>query len=754
MPLLQLLVATLALVAGSLALAASAERSSLSRRLLVAAVLVPAQITVLVLVLGWFFGAFRPIVLLVAALVVGGGEVLLLRRRTSWDGPMAPVAAARGAGRGLWHHKLIGAVVLLTGVLVAWQTARAVRVPDTTWDSLDYHLPEPSTWVLWGQLGRSGLSLFGAGYPQGQEVLHGWTMVFLHSIRGTGLVPLWLGAIGALSVYRLARHVGATAASAALGAAVLLGMPAAALQIGTAYVDLGAAAFALAALALALEARTADAPLALLAVASAAAGLAIATKPSMAPVVITVAVVGGLVSRRPVGEGRLAPVVGGWLAGTLLVVGLGGIWYLTSWVNHGNPFYPVSMLGFRGEGTFQELVRNTQTPDRLRGAVLPVQLWHSWTADLRHHPFDYDHREGGLGAVWLLCLPALGVLGVRLWRRDRVALGLLAWTGLATWLVSGSGWWARYSLVLAGIGCAALAVLVDVLRPAPVPAGRADRRPSPARRLAAPALGTVVLVAVAFTTVSALSPTSEYALENTVPYTRMPTGELAGVIVRGDGAEVLRPWGAFSGLDELEDGTTIAYVGRHGVTFPQVLIGIDLDHRVVALAPPESPAVLLATLQAIGARYLFVDAASGPNSMEALTTADGLHFRPVETEGLVTGGTMWEVGTFDECGEGRLELDLREEGSDVTASGRLTDDCGAIGGAPVEIYRAGDGDDPWTDATRVSRGITTNDDGYLLAEVPGAEGGEGVQYFGRFVGRSEDDRYRPPAASPLLTVAS
>ncbi len=161
-----------------------------------------------------------------------------------------------------------------------------------------YHLPEPSTWVLTGRVDRSGLSLFGAGYPQGQEVLHGWTMVFLHSIRGTGLVPLWLAAIGALAVYRIARHVGTSGPSVVLGAAVFVSMPAAALQISTAYVDLGAAALGLAALALALEARRAAQPFGLLLGATSAAALAVAMKPSTVPVVLAVAAIGGASSLR------------------------------------------------------------------------------------------------------------------------------------------------------------------------------------------------------------------------------------------------------------------------------------------------------------------------------------------------------------------------------------------------------------------------------------------------------------------------
>lgn len=745
---LQLLVATIALVAGSLHVAAWIESRSLVRRLLVVGVLVPTQITAIVLVLGGVMATFRPIPLLLTALLVGGLEVALLRDRVTWDGPMSVVGGLRRTVGGLRRHPLVAATVAVAAALTGWQTVLAVRIPDTSWDSLAYHLPEPSTWVLTGQLGRSGLSQVGEGYPMAHELLNGWTMVFLHSIHGTGLVPLWMAVVGGLAVFRLARSLGATVASAALGAALLLAMPAVALQIATGYVDVGAAALGLAAVVLALDARRAEHPFPLLLVAAAAAGLSTGAKASMAPVLLAVAGVAVVVSWPHLRARRVGPVVGAWVAGAA-TVGLGTIWYVVNLIQHGNPFYPVSTMGFEGEASFEELVRNQQAPPELYGENVPLQLWRTWTADLHRQPYDIDQRMGGLGAVWLLCLPALVWLGLRLWRRDRVALAVLAWAGVATWVVSGSMWWSRYTLVLAGIGCAALALARDALRPAPAPRSEPRLAPSGLRRLVAPALGVVVVALVGFNAVAAVSPAHEYALEQTIPFTRMGTGELAGIVRRGSGDTELRPWVAFLGLREVEPGT-IAFVGVPA-TFPQVIIGHDLDHRVVAIDPPESPEALLAALREHDVRYFLHSGAAPPGSLEALAVSDGLHYRPVTTQGLITGSTLFEVGTFDQCGSSEADLDVSLPDGRAVVSGRLADDCGAIEGAAVEVWRAGSPDDTWKGAARIET-TTANDDGAFMVEVPRARVLDGERVFIRFAGRSDAEGYRLPLASAPQTA--
>ena len=62
-------------------------------------------------------------------------------------------------------------------------------------------------------------------------------------------------------------------------------------------------------------------------------------------------------------DGRPVRVPGRWAVGALAVPGvLGGFWYIRNYVTYRNPVYPVSMLGFGGRGSFDQIVRSIQAP--------------------------------------------------------------------------------------------------------------------------------------------------------------------------------------------------------------------------------------------------------------------------------------------------------------------------------------------------------------------------------------------------------
>ena len=119
-----------------------------------------------------------------------------------------------------------------------------------------------------------------------------------------------------------------------------------------------------------------------------------------------------------------------WAAGSAVVVVLGGFWYLTNYATYRNPLYPVSILGFQGAGSFEQVVLNVQMPRSIAGDALPLQLWRSWTADLGHHAFVYDQRLGG----WSRVDPAVRAVAclhdVEAVVADRLALGLLWAVGI------------------------------------------------------------------------------------------------------------------------------------------------------------------------------------------------------------------------------------------------------------------------------------------------------------------------------------
>ena len=761
MQLLLLLVATGALIAGSASCAARLERESFSRRLLAArrARAGPDH---------------RP----GARGRLGPGIVPArlpaVRRRSRRGRARCSPSAASPAGRGPWRRgspsgacgegrgptRSIALVVAVAAAFVAWQSLIALRVPVTSWDSLQYHLPEPSTWVLNGSVDRSGLTLTGSGYPQGQEVLHGWTMVFLHSIRGTGLVPLWLGMIAVLAVYRIARHLGVTGPSAVLGAAVFLSMPAAALQISTAYVDLGAAAFGLAALAFALEARRAEQPLALFAGATVAAAMAVATKPSAVPVVLAVAAVGAIVTRRLRREARDQGATGTptvwtvWAAGAAVVVVLGGFWYLTNYATYRNPLYPVSILGFQGAGSFEQVVLNVQMPRSIAGDALPLQLWRSWTADLGHHAFVYDQRLGGLGAVWiLLCVPSLAFMTWKLWSRDRLALGLLWAVGIATALVSPIG---------VVVPLLAAARRRRLRRPRPRrrrrPAAAGCRPHEEARRLHrvwAPALLAATLLLVGFTTVSAVSPSSEYALENTVPLQPMGTGELWSQMRHGDDADI-RPWGAFAGPATSSPAAPRSPTSRRPrCRSPRWRWGPTSTTRWSPWTRRHRPAPWRSRCNARAPATSSSPTPSRPALWRPRPCATGCASGGITTSGLITGTSVWELGFFDECVGGRLVVTVADTGDSTVIAGRATDRCGALADAPIELWAAGaQADDPWKGAARVISGIETDDDGNFFTRTTNPNVTAERRYMVRFAGREDPTHYRPPSASKVIAVTS
>ena len=349
-------------------------------------------------------------------------------------------------------------------------------------------------------------------------------------------------------------------------------------------------------------------------------------------------------------------------------------------------------------------------------------------------------------------MPSLVFLTVRLWSRDRGALVVLGGAGIATTVITGSMWWSRYTLLLAGIGCVALAMSADAVRGQ----RRIGRHEKPRRtdRVRGPALLATILLLVGFTTVSAIAPSSEYALENTRPLQRMGAGELASRVLHGADDTDFRPWGAFAGLREVPEGEAIAYVEPAKLTFPQLALGIDLDHRLIAMDPPADPAALDGALRSHEARFLLLPDPLTPGAVETVAVQNRLRYRPVRTTGLLTGISVWEFGFFDECAGGRLTVTVTVRASTARISGRATDRCGALDEAPIELWAAGPGRDIWTGATRVLSGTGTDEDGNFLRELPREAVSTKVRYLVRFPGREDADHYRPPSASNVVSVTS
>lgn len=751
--LVALLVATGSVVIGCWAVLRRIEGLRASQRALLALVAVPSVITVLVLLLGGVVRTLNPLTLLISA--VGFGWFAVRRSGPppwQWDRRLVRRNVNVLLRCGL-DHPLISVVVVVALARVALQVVWAVAIPMWSWDSLQYHLPEPSAWVQTGHLGRGGYTPWGDGYPMGQEVLHAWTMTLLHTIRGTGLVVLWLVALGAAATYRLARAFRAVRALSVMAAAIFVSIPVVVLQVGTAYVDAGAAAAALGALALGLDAadarRTNDQARAALLIGSAAsAGLAISMKPSMAPVAIAWFAC-ALGTESLITPLRTSPALvrRRWALSLGALVVLGATWYLVNVVSHGNPLYPVRLLGLSGEGSYEELVLNTQAPEAIRSASTLVQIWRSWSTDLDLHDLTYDQRLGGLGAVWVLvALPCLVAFAWLSWAKERRQLLIVGLTALATVAITRSIWWSRYSLVLAGVGCVAIAVVADRLARGD-DAGR-KLRARPGAALAVVGLVVLTVLPVAYRSASS---TAIQGVDPDGASTTFGLRDAGRLIADRDTEARVWPWFASPDLQALPEGSTIAYLSN-GVVLPQVLIGLDLQHRVERIAPQPTPEALQARLAELEADYLFLPVPPRAGSVEAIAMTDQHLARRVTGEA-IGGGALWELGSFEVCDTERTEASAErdEDAEAVAVEGELRDGCGPVDEALVEVWVADRSGTVWSSARRVDQG-TTDEDGRFEIEVDAEALPKGARWFVRFTGRSDGEVARPPLASAPRTL--
>lgn len=744
---LLLLLATSVTFAGCWALASRLEPTSAGRRVLAFLVAVPAQVTVVMVAPG-VVGVLRPGVVATLAGLVGLAELRWLappRRSTA-----RPLRVALGAAvRSARHRPGLLGLTTLVGVAAAWQVALAARLPVRAWDSLWYHLLGPSTWVQHGRIEASGLNPFSDGYPQGQEVLHGWTILFLHSTRGTAVIGAWSLAMACVAIFLIARRF-ASFGAGVLAAATFASMPAASLQIAAAYVDLAAAATLLATVALLLDwERRATGTLPFrgraatsLVLAGAAAGLAIGVKAA------NVAVVGAgaafliaVTWRESAREGppfisvRRERLV---LAGTAVLLFLGGGWYVRNWISHGNPVWPVSALGFPGLGTMRQMVAGGQAPKNLADLPLPLQLGRSWVEDLRHPTYIYDQRLGGFGPIWILaCVPALVWFTLRSWRRDRLAWVFALGTAAAAALLSQMAWWARFSLALAAVGCIALGAAVDALTT--VAPGRWQGIARHALHLA---VAAAVLVAVQSTV---WRPQERIAY----PTARWATvTDLGRAIRRGDGAEHLAPWAYYRSLDALPPGSRIAVTSVEAVGLPQLLMGEDLRRQLVLLPPAVDEAGLRRNLRRAGARYLFVPNSAPATSLERTAAADPTKFRVAPLSRPLPDGVLYELGGFRYCGQAKIGALAGRTGKEVVIAGLVADRCGRVGGTELELWQSGPvADSPHVGSLMVGRTRPSDRAGRWELAIPARKLDDRRTYWVVQPGHSSGGTYHGAGAS-------
>ena len=273
--------------------------------------------------------------------------------------PAAPQPAGMVSTREILRTQI--AVAILAGLAAASVAARIQRGTLSGGDDLRYHGPAMAHWTVDGRLTLKPYC-YQAYYPLNAEAIATWFVLPFHHDGMVWLVGcLWL-AVAATAVAALLHRLGASAAMALLGAAVVLATQEIVLCSECfAAQDLAGPAMLLAALAWALGDSCCSARDRLAAqherasrtevtwgqalFAGACAGVAVGTKALLAPAAAMVLLWLALRGGRQRGMRSRMRVCAGFLAGAAL---LGGYWYLRNTVLTGNPFFPASIGPFDG----------------------------------------------------------------------------------------------------------------------------------------------------------------------------------------------------------------------------------------------------------------------------------------------------------------------------------------------------------------------------------------------------------------------
>lgn len=699
--------------------------------------LVPTQIAAIVLLVGGPLRTLRPGALTAACLAVATLEVTAGLARRGWP--------ARASRRRSVKTFIAHPLVLVAGVVVLaeylWESVRTIILPVHGWDALSYHLISPSSWVMQGRIGETGLDVYADGYPQGQELLHAFTMTYQHSLIGTGLVVVWLAVLGAACVAWIARALGASNSWAAFGGLLFLAVPTVFLQISAVYVDVGGATVALAVLVLARNrppVGSVGSPgrVAMLALTGAVLGLAVAIKASnlvLVPIVVGMLALDGTRAEWP--EGSMAPgrprPFRDLAVLCLPLAAIGGLWYIQNLLEHGNPFYPVTMLGFTGIGDVKAIIGGNKPPELESVPLGPIgELGRSWIEDLQPHALDYDQRLGGFGPLWLLAgLPALVAVVWRCWRTHQPVLLGIGVPAVVLSLASSTGWWARFSFPLAALGCSAVAWVLHEVR---------------ARR-------TWQHLAVVWVVGLSLA---GMAMANFPTDVAGPEGRVASpadlwrLSRHAEERDAVYPWGFYADMERVPAGAPIAVMGEGAEQFPQMLVGMNLEHLVIPLDDPATEAELVEQLEAADARFVVVPASKASGDLGSAVAARRTRFRPVITPIGTADATLYELGHFTPCDAPRIELDLVGAGRRRSLDGQLVARCGDLTGQEVLVW-ASTSEEVWPSAKRLGVVETDRKGRFVLALEAGDQGRE-VRYFASFSGGDIDGRYLDPAASAVL----
>lgn len=354
--------------------------------------------------IGWLGGAAN-----LAAFALAGLGVHRLTGHRPAGGPCAPAYDRTTLA-------VVAGVACLFGLPFA---LRALFVVPVDWDSLEYHLFLPTTWLQSGRLASLPWPYplnYLSFYPANGELLIAQLMSVARNDLFAESLTLPAVAATALAAAALARELGSSRAGAVAAGLWVATTPALLSYGATGYVEPLLDFALIAALVFTLRLTRAEArdELRLAALVGLAAGVAVGTKYTALPAA------GLFVAWSAVrllhAEKRAACL--GALAVPLVLTG--GAWYArNAWLT-GNPFYPVPVLGLPG-------IANPELP--WEGASIASQLAMLWQSGLllATHVGSPGSEAGRMAIGWKLWL-ALPLAAIGLGR----ALLLARRTGAAT----------------------------------------------------------------------------------------------------------------------------------------------------------------------------------------------------------------------------------------------------------------------------------------------------------------------------------
>jgi hypothetical protein len=562
------------------------------------AVISVAQVVGLVLIMGWL-GQLRrePIlianVLLDAVLISVGRRGLIAACRDLLTDACASLAE-------LVQSKSALVLLLISASLWIWILTLGILLPPTDYDGLAQHLPIAAFHLQSGNLASIDTPYRGIrAYPANGSLLMAWSILIASNDTFVDLMqwPFWL--LGALSIYHLARCVGATRRSAVLGTLVFTTAPIVAMQARAAYVDLMLTGLVLSALALILDRQL---PVRYVAAASGCAvGVVIGLKYVGA---VNAALLLGLLVVRIGLDRRSKPrqALGDMLAAVLPIVALGTYWYLRNWLNLGNPFWPMSVQVagvhiFSGVWTTDSFYE-AALPANLSGLPYLAQLWTVWREPTL--VYSADVRLGGLGPLWLtMGLPCLLFFSAQSLGRRQWARLVLSGFAVGVFLLTPANWHTRYVMASVALSGVAVALVLDQL----------DRWPQKAF--------SVLLVCLAVYSLGLIVGRNQVTATALERFARLP--EMERRVVFADQVAAVQP--AMRWFDRnVPDGATVAYGWGGVILYP---FWGQPSSRKMIYVPPSAPPFWFDALHRQGANYLIVR----QNSEEAQTAARDPRFR-------------------------------------------------------------------------------------------------------------------------------